>query len=71
VEPELRQNLWAKVEHKDYKPLTTQIFDRNCKHLKDDALFAVKDSLMLDFAPRHGDPKATLEASFDVKLIPL
>lgn len=53
-----------------YKPLTTQIFDRRDKYLENDSVFAVKDSLVVDFVPREGDPQAGLELNYDVKLVP-
>ncbi len=51
-----------------YKPIITQIFDRRDKHITDDAVFAVKDSLVVDFQPRKGDPKAEFELEYDFKL---
>jgi len=51
-----------------YKPIITQIFDRRDKHITDDAVFAVKDSLVVDFQPRKGDPKAGFELIYDFKL---
>lgn len=33
-------------------------------------MFAVKDSLVVDFVPRKDDPQAGLELSYDVKLVP-
>ena len=51
-----------------YKPIITQIFDRRDKHLTDDAVFAVKDSLIVDYLPRKGDPKADFELEYDFKL---
>ena len=51
-----------------YKPIVTQIFDRNSKYLEDDAVFAVKDSLIVDFKPYQGDPKADFELPYDFKL---
>ncbi|KAK5717054.1 hypothetical protein LTR15_008942 [Elasticomyces elasticus] len=52
-----------------YKPLTTQIFDRQDKHIDNDAVFAVKDSLVVEFVPKKGDPKAQYELQYDFKLI--
>ncbi|KAF2249539.1 aromatic compound dioxygenase [Trematosphaeria pertusa] len=51
-----------------YKPIITQIFDRNSKYIEDDAVFAVKDSLIVDFKPFQGDPKADFELPYDFKL---
>jgi catechol 1,2-dioxygenase len=53
-----------------YKPMTTQIFDSKSKYLDNDSVFAVKDSLRVDFVPRKGDPKAELELEYDVYLVP-
>lgn len=55
---------------KGYKPVTTQIFDRQSKYLEDDSVFAVKDQLTVDFVPRKGDPKAALELQYDITLAP-
>lgn len=42
------------VSAKGYKPIVTQIFDRRDKYIADDAVFAVKDSLVVDFKPQKG-----------------
>lgn len=55
--------------HDGHKPLTTQIFDRQDKYLTNDSVFAVKDSLIVDFVPRKDDPQAGLELEYDVKLV--
>lgn len=54
-----------------YKPITTQIFDKTSKYLDDDSVFAVKDSLVVEFVPRKGDDKATLELHYDVAMAPM
>ncbi|EMC98531.1 hypothetical protein BAUCODRAFT_429138 [Baudoinia panamericana UAMH 10762] len=51
-----------------YKPLVTQIFDRRDKHISDDSVFAVKESLIVDFAPKEGDPQAQFDLQYDFKL---
>lgn len=51
-----------------YKPIITQIFDRRDEHIADDAVFAVKESLVVDFLPRKGDPQAGLELQYDFRL---
>lgn len=59
-----------------YKPVTTQIFDKNSRYLEDDSVFAVKDQLTVDFTPLKGeksenqerDKKATLELLYDVNM---
>jgi catechol 1,2-dioxygenase len=51
-----------------YKPIVTQIFDRKSKYIEDDAVFAVKDSLLVDFVPFEGDPKAEFELPYNFKM---
>ena len=52
----------------NHKPLVTQLFDRLDKHLEDDAVFAVKESLIADFVPRNNDPEAQFELEYDFRL---
>ena len=62
-----------------YEPVTTHIFDRTDPYLESDAVFAVKDSLICDFA-RHEVPDAEASrlgitgpfctAEFDFRLTP-
>jgi catechol 1,2-dioxygenase len=58
------------VRREGYKPVTTQIFARGDPYLKDDSVFAVKDSLIVDFKPLKGNPKATLELEYPVVIAP-
>lgn len=51
-----------------YKPIVTQVFDRTDDHITDDSVFAVKESLIIDFTPKKGDPKAEFEVSYDFRL---
>ncbi|KAI9864492.1 MAG: hypothetical protein M1824_005196 [Vezdaea acicularis] len=51
-----------------YRPLTTQIFDRRDRYVTDDAVFAVKEELVVDFLERKGDPKAQFQLEYDFKL---
>ena len=60
----------VQVMRDGYKPVTTQIFDRVDPHLEDDSVFAVKESLIVDFVPLKGNPKATLELEYDITLVP-
>ena len=53
-----------------YKSITTQIFDRETPYLEDDSVFAVKDGLIVDFAPRKGDSKADWELKYDITVAP-
>jgi catechol 1,2-dioxygenase len=54
-----------------YKPITTQIFDKTSKYLDDDSVFAVKDSLIVEFLPREGDEKATKQLEYNISMAPL
>lgn len=58
------------ISHDSYKPVTTQIFPKDDPYLTTDTVFAVKPDLVVDFKPLQGDPKATLELEYDVKLAP-
>ncbi|TGO49991.1 hypothetical protein BCON_0194g00010 [Botryotinia convoluta] len=58
------------VQHENYKPLTTQIFNSKDEYLQNDSVFAVKDSLIVDFVPLKGNPKASLELNYPVILAP-
>jgi catechol 1,2-dioxygenase len=51
-----------------YKPIVTQIFDRTDKYCTNDAVFAVKDSLIVDFVPLKGNEKAEYELPYDFKM---
>lgn len=53
-----------------YKPITTQIFDKDSDYLTDDSVFAVKDSLIVEFKPRKDDPQATFELQYDIQMAP-
>lgn len=53
-----------------FKPITTQIFDKDSDYLKDDSVFAVKDSLVVEFVPRKDDPKAPFELNYDIQMAP-
>jgi len=67
------------VSAEGYEPVTTHIFDRTDPYLQSDAVFAVKDSLICDFA-RHEAPDAEATklgitgpyctAEFDFHLVP-
>lgn len=58
------------VQREGFKPVTTQIFDSIDKYLDNDSVFAVKDSLIVDFKPLKGNPNATLELEYDILLMP-
>ena len=58
------------VRHKGHSSLTTQIFDKGCKYLADDSVFAVKDELAVTFAPRDDDPQAKLGLEYNITLAP-
>lgn len=54
-----------------YRPLTTQIFDSIDPYLENDSVFAVKESLIVDFVPLKGNPKASLELVYNITLASL
>jgi catechol 1,2-dioxygenase len=54
-----------------YKPITTQIFDKDSKYLDDDSVFAVKDSLIVEFTPRENDSEAKFELKYDIMMAPI
>jgi catechol 1,2-dioxygenase len=51
-----------------YQVVVTELFDRRDKHVYDDAVFAVRESLIIDFHAREGDPKAEYHAEYNFKL---
>jgi catechol 1,2-dioxygenase len=53
------------VKHPGYKELITHIFDRTSDHLYDDAVFGVRESLIVDFEP---DDTGELAANFNFVL---
>lgn len=55
---------------KEDKPVVTQIFDSASRWLDDDAVFAVKSSLMVNVVPLEGDPLAKLQLEYKMALIP-
>ncbi|KEF51135.1 uncharacterized protein A1O9_12749, partial [Exophiala aquamarina CBS 119918] len=55
----------------DYRPVVTELFDRQDKHVHDDAGFAVRDSLIVDFLPLVADENAVYETECNFKLTKL
>ncbi|KAK4705560.1 hypothetical protein P7C70_g640, partial [Phenoliferia sp. Uapishka_3] len=59
-----------------HKTLVTQVFDRQSKYLEDDSVFAVKESLIVDFVPVKAplpkggefDETPTFELRYDIML---
>lgn len=56
------------VRAKGYKQLVTQIFDKDCKYLDNDTVFAVKEELAVEFKPREGDAQANWDLEYNIKL---
>lgn len=48
-------HIHARVSAPGYRTVTTHFFDRQSKYLDDDAVFAVKESLLCDFVPHSAD----------------
>jgi len=57
--------------HEGYRSVTTQVYSSKDPYLKNDAVFGVKDSLIVDFKPLEGNPKAKIEVEFSIILEPL
>ncbi|KAI5780858.1 putative dioxygenase [Geopyxis carbonaria] len=55
------------VRKEGYQPLTTQLYDRRDKYVTNDAVFAVKDSLIVDFVESKKE-KAAYELTYDIRL---
>jgi catechol 1,2-dioxygenase len=55
------------VRAEGHKSLVTQIFDREGAYLGDDSVFAVKDSLLVDFKPAAADDHA-FRVDYDIVL---
>ncbi|KFA55262.1 hypothetical protein S40293_04931 [Stachybotrys chartarum IBT 40293] len=58
------------VRSKGHRQLVTQIFDKDCKYLKNDTVFAVKEELAVEFKPRKGDEKADWDLEYNIALAP-
>lgn len=55
------------IEADGHRTLVTQLFDRESDYLKDDAVFAVKDSLVIDFKPIPKDYQAPADLEGHMK----
>ncbi|KAK3943030.1 catechol 1,2-dioxygenase [Diplogelasinospora grovesii] len=56
------------VSAKEHRTLTTQVFDDRDEYLLQDAVFAVKDELIVKFLPREGDPNAKWQLEYNFVL---
>ena len=56
------------VQAPGYKAVVTELFDRRDKHVHDDAVFAVRESLIVDFGVREGDERAGFEVEYGFRL---
>lgn len=56
--------------HDDYITLITQLYPKDDPYILNDATAAVVNPLVVEFKPRHGDPKAELEMKYDFMLAP-
>ena len=56
------------VRARGCRTLVTQIFDRTDKYCADDAVFAVKDSLKVDFEPAAAGSGADYRVQYDIRL---
>ncbi|KAI1661948.1 aromatic compound dioxygenase [Daldinia decipiens] len=51
-----------------FRTLTTQVFDRDDKYVKEDPVFAARDELLASFEPCEGDGKAHWTVKYDFVL---
>jgi catechol 1,2-dioxygenase len=51
-----------------FRTLTTQLYDDRDEYVANDAVFAVKDELVVKFTPREGDPSARWSLEYDFVL---
>ncbi|KAL2258129.1 hypothetical protein VTK26DRAFT_8687 [Humicola hyalothermophila] len=58
------------VSASGYRTLTTQLYDDRDQYITNDAVFAVKDDLVVKFVPREGDPNARWTLEYDFVLGP-
>ncbi|PLB35825.1 putative catechol dioxygenase [Aspergillus candidus] len=56
------------ITHPDYATVINQIYPSDDPHLAIDSVFAVKDDLVVDFKPKSGDPKASLDLEYNVSM---
>lgn len=48
-----------------------KIFDRQCKYINSDAVFATKDNLVVDFLPaKNAEYKTDTELEYNLVLVP-
>jgi catechol 1,2-dioxygenase len=59
-----------RVRAPGHQELVTQIFDRDNQYLENDSVFAVKDSLIVDFKPAPAGSDVQYVADFDIRLTP-
>ncbi|EAQ89146.1 hypothetical protein CHGG_05765 [Chaetomium globosum CBS 148.51] len=51
-----------------FRALTTQLYDDRDEYITNDAVFSVKDELVVKFTPREGDPNARWSLKYDFVL---
>jgi catechol 1,2-dioxygenase len=59
-----------RVRAPGYQELVTQIFDREDKYTANDSVFAVKDSLIVDYKPPPEGSDVELVVDYDIRLSP-
>jgi catechol 1,2-dioxygenase len=60
-----------RVRAPSHRELVTQVFDRESQYIEGDAVFAVKDSLIVDFKPAPAGAETQYAVEFDICLQPL
>jgi catechol 1,2-dioxygenase len=59
-----------RVRAPGHQELVTQVYDRNNQYLETDSVFAVKDSLIVDFKPAPAGSDVKYVVDFDIRLTP-
>jgi catechol 1,2-dioxygenase len=60
-----------RVRAPGHRDLTTQVFDRTDEYVGGDSVFAVKDSLMIDFKPTPAGADTKYIVDYDIRLHPI
>jgi catechol 1,2-dioxygenase len=59
-----------RVRSPGHQELVTQVYDRDNQYLETDSVFAVKDSLIVDFTPAPAGSDVKYVVDFDIRLTP-
>jgi catechol 1,2-dioxygenase len=68
--PDRPAHIHFRVRAPGHQELVTQVYDRNNQYLETDSVFAVKDSLIIDFKPAPAGSDVQYVVDFDIRLTP-